>query len=152
MPIRLIICVTILFFPFRAWSGDLNADEEAVWALEEAYYQYAKNNDPQGYLSLFSDQVIGWPALDTRPKGKDRVSQWIGDVHSNPEEVWQYELERLKIQSHGDIVVVHYRLRDYFISAMSGKELSSADYRISHTWLRRDGRWQIISGMGGTFR
>lgn len=135
----------------HAHSDDLTLEERQVWELEEAYYQFAQDNDPEGYLALFSDEAIGWPALDSHPKGKDKFSQWISIVHANPAEVWRYELERRAIQSFGDVVVVHYRLRDYFVSAESGEELRSENYRISHTWLRRDGHWQIISGMGGTY-
>ena len=132
-------------------TEELTAAESEVWNLEEAYYQYAKNNDAQGYLSLFNDNVIGWPTMAPRPRGKNRASQWISEFHSNPNEVWQYEIERLEIQSFDNVVVVHYRLRDYFQAAGSGEELRSHEYRISHTWLKSDGRWQIISGMGGTF-
>ncbi len=144
--------VAVMFlFAAAAHGEELPAEAREVWKLEEAYYRYAKNNDPQSYLSLFSDKVVGWPAMDPRPKGKDAVSQWIGKVHSNPEENWQYELQRLAIQSFGDVVVVHYRLRDYFVSAQSGEEIRSEYYRISHTWLRREGKWQLISGMGGAY-
>lgn len=134
-----------------AYSEELTSEEREVWALEIQYYEFARKNDPEGYLALFDDAVIGWPTMDPLPKGKDKVSQWIAVVHSNPEEVWQYEVERLAIQSHGDVVVVHYRLRDYFVSAASGEEIRSESFRITHTWLRRNDRWQIIAGMGGKF-
>ncbi len=132
-------------------SEELTAEERAVWALEIEYYEFARKNDPEGYLSLFNDSVIGWPTMDPLPKGKDKVSQWIALVHSNPAEIWQYEVERLAIQSYEDVVVVHYRLRDYFVSAATGEEIRSQSFRITHTWLKSDDRWQIIAGMGGKF-
>ena len=139
------------FLAHTALSDDLTIEEREVWALEIQYYEFARNNDPEGYLGLFNDSVIGWPTTDPLPKGKNKVSQWITAVHSNPEEIWQYELERLAIQSHGDVVVVHYRLRDYFVSAASGDEIRSQQFRITHTWIKRDNRWQIAAGMGGNF-
>lgn len=151
---RLTMLLCLFATTFAAWhsaAAEPMTAEEEVWALEEAYYQHASNNDPAAYLTLFHDKVIGWPALDRRPKGKEKVSQWIGMVHANPDEKWRYEIERLAIQSFGDVVVVHYRLRDYFVSARTGEETRSQDYRIAHTWLKRDGRWQIVSGMGGKF-
>ena len=148
---RFILHITALYLliPQIACADELTEEEFEVWALEEAYYRYAKENDPKGYLTLFSDMVIGWPTFDLHPKGRDKVSQWIGQVHSNPQEIWNYDIERYAIRSFGDVVVVHYRLRDYFVSANSGEEIRSNEFRISHTWLRSDGRWQIISGMGG---
>ena len=132
-------------------AGDLTPDERAVWELEQSYYRFARNNDPESYLSLFHDDVIGWPTMDQLPKGKDKVSQWIGAVHSDPSRVWHYDIERLAIHSFGDVVVVHYRLRDYFVSAQTGEEISSEHFRISHSWLRVGDTWQIVSGMGGRF-
>ena len=134
-----------------AVADELAADEQAVWELEEAYYRFAKANDPVSYLTLFHEDVIGWPTLDPLPKGKDKVSQWIGIVHSDTSKEWNYEIERLAIQSFGDTVVVHYRLRESFVSAQTGEELSTDSYRISHTWLRVGETWQIISGIGGRF-
>ncbi len=146
-----ILAVPCLVAAGFASADDLDQAEREVWALEEAYYQYALNNDPEGYLNLFSDDALGWPTMDPLPKGKDKVSQWIALVHANPDELWRCEIERLAIQSHGDVVVVHYRLREYFVSADDGRELRPAEYRITHTWQKQDGRWQIVAGMGGHF-
>ncbi len=134
--------------PIAALSDELTGSETTVWKLEEAYYEYAKANDPDSYLTLFDENVIGWPTFDKSPKGKSQVSQWISLVHAEPAEIWNYELSRLAIQSFGDVVVVHYRLRDFFVSAVTGKEIRTDTYRISHTWRRSDGTWRIISGMG----
>jgi hypothetical protein len=51
-------------------------------------------------------------------------------------------MNRLAIHSFGDVVVVHYLLREFAVSADSGEETRSDAIRISHTW-------QIISGMSG---
>ena len=147
-------CLLILCLGFATTvvgAEDLTSDELAVWELEESYYRFAKNNDPESYLSLFHDDVIGWPTHDPAPKGRNKVSQWIGAVHSDPAKDWNYEIERLAIQSFGDVVVVHYRLRDYFVSTESGEEINSQEFRISHSWLRVGETWQIISGMGARF-
>ncbi len=132
-------------------AEELAPEEQAVWELEESYYLFAKENDPESYLSLFHKDIIGWPTMDRAPKGRNDVSQWISAVHSDPSRVWNYDIERLAIQSFGNVVVVHYRLRDYFVSAQTGEEISSQEYRISHSWLRVGETWQIISGMGGNF-
>jgi len=144
----LLLLMLGMSFSLPSYCGELTADESAVWELEKAYYQYAEKNDPEGYLELFDENVIGWPALDKAPKGKGNVSQWISLVHQHPSEAWKYEIERLAIHSFEDVVVVHYLLRDFFVSAESGEEIRSASYRISHTWQRRGDFWQIISGMG----
>ena len=145
------IALVLMLGTAVAGAEELAPEEQAVWELEESYYQFAKNNDPVSYISLFHENIIGWPTMDSLPKGRDRVSQWIGAVHSDSSRVWNYDIERLAIHSFGNVVVVHYRLRDYFVSAQTGEEISSEEYRISHSWLRVGETWQIVSGMGGKF-
>jgi hypothetical protein len=55
------------------FGEEFTAEEAAVWQLEQDYYRYAKSNDPDGYLTLFDERVIGWPASDNAPKRKDKV-------------------------------------------------------------------------------
>lgn len=142
------LTVTMLL-PCIAIADELSANEREVWELEQAYYRFAEANDPESYLELFDEDIIGWPTQDPQPKGKDKVSQWIGMVHADPAELWRYEIEREAIHDFGDVVVVHYRLRDYFVSADTLEVIREDRYKISHTWMRRGDTWKIISGMGG---
>lgn len=143
------ITVIAMLITVHSVADELNADERAVWGLEEKYYEFAEANDPESYLELFDDDIIGWPTQDPRPKGRDKVSRWIGIVHSNPAELWRAEIEREAIHDFGDVVVVHYRLRDYFVTADTGEVIREDRYKITHTWMRRGDSWKIISGMGG---
>ena len=148
---RVIAGIVFFLFSLNSFADDLAPDEAAVWALENVYYQSVLNNDPDTYLSLFHEDSIGWPAMDPLPKGRDKVSQWIAAVNADPAKRWGYKIDLLAIQSFGEVVVVHYRLREFFLSATTSEELSSDEYRISHSWLRVDDTWQVISGMGGKF-
>ena len=129
--------------------AQITPDEKLVWQLENSYYQYAKENNTAAYLSLFHEDVIGWPASNPEPKGKDQVSQWISLIHAVPSEEWNYELRLHRIKSFDNVVIVHYSLREFFISSESGNETKSSTYKISHTWLFDNEKWQIIGGMGG---
>jgi len=149
MPQKLFVLSALLVLGASGALAQMTESEEAVWRLEEAYYRYVETNDPEGFRALFHEDIIGWPALDPVPIRKNRVGQWIAAVHENPAEVWRYELDRQAIEAFGDVVVVHYFLRDYFVSAESDEEIRSEQFRISHTWKREGDSWQIISGMGG---
>ncbi len=138
-----LVCVNSLY------SQELHWNEKEVWDQELKYYEYSKSNEPAKHNSLFHENIIGWPTTDSIPKGKNKVSLWIPLVHENPKEEWNYELDLQAIQSFGNVVIVHYKLHEWFISKETGEELSAATYRISHTWLKEGGKWKIISGMGG---
>ena len=143
------VLTSTLLFSTLVSSQELDVDESKVWELEHSYYQFARDNNPEGYLTLFHENAIGWPTMDPVPKGKDQVSQWISGIHTNPDERWDFEITLQAIESFGDVVVVHYFLKESVFSAESGREIRTDTYRITHSWKRTDQTWQIIAGMGG---
>lgn len=82
--------------------------------------------------------------------GKGSIHEWIVPLHENAAETYDYELTREAVRSFGDVVVVHYLVRDFFRSASTGEIVRRLDeYRITHTWQQRGNTWQIITGMSG---
>jgi hypothetical protein len=144
------LTVVFVFLISLPASSDEAADEEAVWGLEEAYWVHVKNNDIDGYLTLWDERFVGWPGFSKKPMGKGNIAEWILPLHENSAETYDYELTREAVRSFGDVVVVHYLVRDFFRSASTGEIVRQLDtYRITHTWQRREGTWQIITGMSG---
>jgi len=146
---KILLTVLILFVSSCLWS-DNAADEKAVWSFEEAYWKYVKNNDVKDYVTLWDERFIGWPGFSKEPMGKANISDWIGPLHKNPAEQYDYELTPKAVRSFGDVVVVHYLVREFYRSKSTGKIVRQLDqYRITHTWQRRGETWQIITGMSG---
>ena len=142
------LCI-VIWLP--AWSDEA-ADEEAVWALEEAYWVYVKNNDIDGYRTLWDEDFVGWPGFSATPLEKNNIADWIPPLHENPSRKFNYELTREAVRSFGDSVVAHYLVRGFYRSAETGEELENRRIsRITHTWQRRGDTWQIITGMSGTW-
>ena len=111
-------------------------DQETVWCLEQAYWQYLEK-----YMSLWHPSVLGWPKMNSAPVGKDHISDWLQRLTFKT-----YDLERLAINVKRDnVAVVHYRVKYSWIDK-AGKE-TTAGSRITHTWIRSRGGWQIIGGM-----
>lgn len=78
------ITMTVLvgfLLPVSACS-DEPADEQAVWALEEAYWAYVKNNDIDAYLTLWDERFVGWPGFSDAPVGKANIGDWIAPLQS----------------------------------------------------------------------
>ena len=148
------ISTIILLFSFLVSAPALSdeaADEEAVWALEESYWEYAKDNDIRGYLTLWDDNFIGWPGFSRTAMEKDRIASWIAPLHSDPTKIWNYKLTRGAVRSFGDIVATHYLIQGSYRSSETGElVLETPPSRITHTWQRRGDTWQIITGMSGT--
>ncbi len=130
-------------------SGELTADEIAVWQLEESYWLYVVSNDTDSYANLWNDRFIAWPDFSKVPLGgKKNATDWIQQLHANPDEVYDYELQQESVRSYGDVVATHYQIHQIFRSASSGEVLRKlGPVRITHTWKRTGHTWQIISGM-----
>ena len=128
-----------------------SSDEEAVWSLEKSYFAYVKNNDIEGYLTLWDERFVGWPCGNLKPSTKEKIADWIPSLHADSSKIYDYELKREAVRSFGNIVVTQYLARQWFRLAKTGEVVEEDRVRITHTWQRRDGTWQIVTGMCGTW-
>lgn len=148
--ITIAVILSLVLAP-AAISAELNAEEKSVWELEEAYWVYVKNNDIDSYLTLWDERFVGWPGFSKTPMGKESITDWISPLHTDPARIYDYELTQMAVRSFGDIVVAHYLVQEFYRSAETGEIISEdVPYRITHTWRKRNGQWQIITGMSGS--
>lgn len=149
---RLLLCtIACVLFLQPAWA-DASADEEAVWALEEAYWVYVRNNDLDGYRTLWDERFVGWPSFSDKPLGKKNITDWIPPLHADRSRVYDYKLKREAVRSFGEVVVAHYLYRDVYRSADTGEVVEENEFRrITHTWQRRGDSWQIVTGMSASW-
>ena len=146
--------VILLFFGLTsaAAAQTMSADESAVWALEEAYWESVKANDIEGYRTLWDERFVGWPGFSRQPLGKDSIHHWIAPLHENPSRTYDYRLTQEAVRAFGpDIVVAHYLVRGFFRSVDTNEIVGSDRVsRITHTKQRRGNSRQILTGMYGT--
>ena len=128
-------------------ASEWTPDEQAVWQLEEDYWRYVSAGDVDAYVRLWHEDFVGWPCFEREPKGKADIGSWVRDIRENKWKL-KYQLKPLANQSFGDdVVVVHYAAEyvyDYGDGTRSGVGLWR---KFTHTWMKTDGRWQIIGGM-----
>jgi len=68
--IKTVITILFVFLGIApAIADEMNADEKAVWALEETYWVNVKSNDIPGYRSLWDERFVGWPGFSRQPMG-----------------------------------------------------------------------------------
>jgi ketosteroid isomerase-like protein len=129
-----------------AFAQNSPNDEAQVWNLEKAYWEYVKANDLEKYRALWHEHFLGWPYVSSAPARKDHITDWITMNTSKGVKLQSYSIEQLAIQVTGDIAINHYRIKANW--AMSDKAEARTDaLRITHTWIRNDGTWQILGGM-----
>ena len=121
MQSKIAVTVLALFCCMTALSEGLTADEQAVWDLEESYWQYVKSNDIPGYLTLWDDRFVGWPGFSKAPLEKDHIGDWIAPLHSDSALVYDYKLTRGAVRSYGDVVATHYLVEGFYRSSDTGE-------------------------------
>ncbi len=121
-------------------------DETQVWQLEKAYWEYVKTNDLEKYRALWHENFLGWPFVSSAPVRKDHITDWITANTSKNIKLQSYSVEELAIQVTGDIAIDYYRVNATWGNGEAA-EAKTDRFRITHTWIRTQGTWQIIGGM-----
>ena len=142
---------TISFLLAVTMTGALIASpartEEQIWNLEKSYWEYVKANDLQKYRALWHDDFVGWPFVSEAPVQKDHITDWITNNTSKGLKLQSYSIEQLAVRVTGDIAIDHYRIKINWASSDTGEVVRTDAMRITHTWIRTNGAWQILGGM-----
>jgi ketosteroid isomerase-like protein len=141
-----IISLLLVALVAAAFGQDATSDESQVWNLEKAYWEYVNANDLEKYRALWHEDFVGWPFVSSAPVRKDHITDWITANSSKGIKLQSYSIEQMAIQITGDIAVNHYRIKMNWAKD-DGSEKRTDTMRITHTWIRRGGTWQIIGGM-----
>jgi ketosteroid isomerase-like protein len=129
-------------------DSPLSAQTEAqIWNLEKAYWEYVKTNDLEKYRALWHDNFVGWPLVSAAPVQKDHITDWITTSTAKGVKLQSYDIEQLAVRVTGDIAIDHYRIKLNWAKGNTGEVLRTDALRITHTWIRTNGTWQIIGGM-----
>ena len=139
--------IPLLFAVATTAFGQSSAkDETQIWQLEKAYWEYVRANDLEKYRALWHENFLGWPFVNPAPVRKDHITDWITANTSKGISLHSYSIEQLAIQATGDIATNYYRINFTWANS-AGAEVRTDRMRITHTWIRTHGTWQIIGGM-----
>ncbi|HEY2680055.1 MAG TPA: nuclear transport factor 2 family protein [Candidatus Udaeobacter sp.] len=138
----------VLFVAVTAAAFAESSDKEQaqIWNLEKGYWDYVKTNDLEKYRALWHENFLGWPFVSAAPVRKDHITDWITANTSKSITLQAYSIEQLAIQVTGDVAMDYYRIRATWANS-TGAEVKTDRIRITHTWIRTHGTWQIIGGM-----
>ena len=138
--------ILLLALAATASGQDSAKDEAQVWELEKAYWEYVKGDDLEKYRSLWHENFVGWPFVSPSPLRKDHITDWITSNTSKGIKLQSYSIEQLAVQVTGDVATNYYRI-NFSWANDAGAEVRTDKMRITHTWIRTHGTWQIIGGM-----
>lgn len=115
--------------------------QQAVWAGEQRYWDVTEQGNVDGFMALVHADFVGWPDTEENTVNRDTlrpgIEEWVSD---DPDEDFSYDLTPLGVALNGDTGVAYYRAT----VARGGEENT---YRITHTWIEREGDWKILGGL-----
>jgi hypothetical protein len=125
-----------------------SASVASVWSREEEYWRLVKSGDVDNYVALWHDRFIGWPCGQDHPMRKASIGDWVREVRDKHIQV-DSNLIREGAEDFGEVVVVHYRFTRVDTYPDGKVEGKGKESKITHTWMKVGGKWQIIGGMCG---
>lgn len=143
--LRVFLIVAVLATRALSASAEPSADEQAVWKLETAYWNDVKAADLDKYRDLWHPNFVGWPSSSAQPVRKDHIADWIVAYTKNGQHLQWFHLEPAASQAVDNVVVTHYWVTSFWSDSEGKGEPSTI--RITHTWIKTSGGWQIIGGM-----
>ena len=145
---RYLIPVVTFLSTVALASEPMTAEQQAVWAGEEAYWKYVANHDVDGFMTLWHERFIGWPcgapATENYEDLRSVVSDWFADVAAAG--------NKTVIEPEAVIVDEQFAISYLAATTTSSTEAGEADVssiKLVHTWRRTDDGWKIIGGMCG---
>ena len=118
--------------------------ENEVWQREMQCGNYVKNNDLQGYLTLWHNNFIGYSGSDTLTR--KNIGSWINESNNKKDQRYEFKITKKAVNVFGDVAVVFYDVEDTWMNSKDEVVLKEI-YKITHTWKKFDKNWLIIGGM-----
>ncbi|MGB7068149.1 MAG: nuclear transport factor 2 family protein [Pyrinomonadaceae bacterium] len=119
-------------------GGNAIPDENVLRHIEREWEEATKNKDKAWFERNLADEYTATNGLGKRfNKTED-----IADTLSNTDTITSSELSNMQVRVHGDMGVVTGRLHRV------GKDKNGAfdrNYMFTDTFVKRDGRWQVVS-------
>ena len=144
-----IVLAAVMLGTLGARLAPRPSDVDEVWAMEDTYWRNVKAGDVEKYRTLWNDGFRGWPCHTEHPATKSTIGEWVQEIRDG-KITFDYKLTREDASNGGGVVVVYYQtpmIWRYADSRVDGR--NDLPRKFTHTWLKVNGKWQIIGGMYG---
>jgi len=142
----LMLVILMIIGSIHAVEQDLSTTEKEVWSMEETYWHFVASGDIESYMTLWHEDFVGWPRGSEQPVNKEGLIRQVkAAIEAGKPGSLTFKLTPYSVRIYGDVAIVHY------LCSLTWKDLQENEHsrkdRMTHTWMRQDGRWLIIGGM-----
>ena len=124
-------------------AEEIEAAKNEIWAMELSIYTGREQGNMDNYRNNVAEGYMAWPPVTAVPMRATNLGR-PGDRTNNRELI---ALTFQDFSMNGDTAVIYYK--SHRTRRADG---TPADDRfdVTHTWVKRDGRWGVFAGMART--
>lgn len=131
-------------------AADLDpaAIEADIWAKEAAIFEGRGQGDLTNYLSVTSDNYLGWPPVMAEPLGLENFRESTSQSDALKGEKITFEQNGFSM--NGNTAVAYFTTHRTMLGegfAPEGEREVDEYYENIHVWSLEDGEWRLIGGM-----
>lgn len=149
MKIAKLAVVMVLLVPaLRAQQGPQSATTHLLTARLNQFLDDASNGNRAGFDRFFADDVI-YTGSNALVRTKSEIMKNVGSMKPTPDKKTTYSAEDVTVHDFGDAAIVAFRLVAHTETKNAkGSKVETDSYRNTGTFVRRNGRWQVVAWQG----
>jgi uncharacterized protein (TIGR02246 family) len=139
----LAIAATLIAGCSASLGSQVQPGADDVIALERSALDRWGKGDVGGFLSLYADEITYFDPFQERRVDGLAAIRAVYEPFAGKFTVDRYEMLEPKVQRHGDVAVLTYRIQNYSRQA-DGTERPTTRWNVTEVFRRMDGRWRTI--------
>ena len=137
--LQLILVIMATVTVSQAFAEELSAIQKEVWKMEELYFELCKKADSEGLSEMIHKDSVIWGNASSWPKGRTNFDMGAtGEIIHGRIDSFQLKPHKIKVLGNTSISAFTAWLQ------WLGRPYR---FRIIHTWIKQDGKWQMIGSM-----
>jgi ketosteroid isomerase-like protein len=143
--VKLSLLIFFLLPTIRAQQAPHSATTHQLTAMLNQFLDDASKGNRAGFDRFFADDVI-YTGSNALVRTKPEIMTNVGSMKPTPEKKTTYSAEDLSVHDFGDAAIVAFRLvARKEAKGPKGWHVATDSYRNTGTFVRRNGRWQVVA-------
>ena len=142
---KLAVMIVLLVPAARAQQSAQSTTTHQLTAMLNQFLDDASTGNRAGFDRFFADDVI-YTGSNGLVRTKPEIMKNVGSMKPTPDKKTTYSAEDVTVHDFGDAAIVAFRLvgRTETKDA-AGHHVETESYRNTGTFVRRNGRWQVVA-------
>lgn len=121
-------------------AEEIAAAKDTIWEMELSIYEGRQRGDMSNYRNNVAQGYMAWPPVTPAPMRASNLGR-NGDRGPDKEII---TLTFRDFSMNGDVAVIYYNSHR---TRRADGSPSDDRFDVTHTWVKRDGRWEVFAGM-----